>query len=424
MAYKNRLVDKLLSAYLEGLPAVLIEGGKAVGKTETATQFAKTILDMTDRTTRELYSIEPSLALTKARPVLIDEWQNVPELWSVTRRAIDNGLGEGSVIFTGSSLKTQSDLHTGAGRIVRMKMRPFSIEERGMSDSYIRMSDMLKPDFEMAETTVTNKTISDYLDEIYRSGFPGIRERNEIAREALIDGYIENLINKEFAENGFAIRKPNILRLWLRGYAAAISTSTTINAISQIAQTFANEEMTKSTIKGYREALEALGIIEEVPAWLPAGKTNAQLRKANEHFLIDPALATTLLGVEKEHIERYKLPEKVTKFTTTFLGQLLESFVYQSLATYAEINRAQISYLRSANGSKEIDFIVQKGYTILLFEVKASAEITSDDVENLNWFEEEFGEEFRVVKNIVYAGKIATTLEGGINQIPIAMLGC
>jgi predicted AAA+ superfamily ATPase len=422
--YEKRLVDELLSEYMSILPAVLVEGAKAVGKTESCKKISKTLIDLDDPQQREIATLAPKTVLDNQKPILLDEWQKAPNLWSFVRHQIDDGLEDGSIIFTGSSLKVHTDLHSGAGRIPKLKMRPFSIEERNMAERYIRVSEMFNSNFEFEVGLKTNNTISEYIEEIYDSGFPGIRKRSTRAREILLRGYVDELIHKEFEENGFIIKKPYSLLAWLKGYAASIATPTATQTISEVANSYSNEEMARTTVNVYKNALQTLNIIEELPAWIPFGRTMPNLRKSEEHFLIDPAIATYLLDVPKEQIANYKIPTKVAKFTTTFLGQLFESFVYQSLITYAELNNAHLSYLRTQKGDREIDFIIQKGSKILLFEVKVSDVITDEDVKHLNWFEGEFGDEFEVVKNVIYAGQYSLKRSDNVNLIPASLLGC
>lgn len=135
----------------------------------------------------------PAAILQARRPVLIDEWQLEPNLWSYVRHAIDDGLEEGSVLFTGSSIRVNSRIHSGAGRIIRMKMRPYSVQERQMSQNYVSVNKLLN-DPNYKASGFNDKKLNDYLDEIFRSGFPGIRNKRPKARELLIRDYINNIV--------------------------------------------------------------------------------------------------------------------------------------------------------------------------------------------------------------------------------------
>ena len=421
--YEKRLIDSILKEYVDELPAILLEGAKAVGKTETCKQLASTEYSMDNAAQRELLQNNPDIILQNAKPVLIDEWQLAPSLWSYVRHAVDDGLPNGSVLFTGSSIRVNSRVHSGAGRIIRLKLRPYSIEERNLSDSYIRIADLFNFGSKATVNGETDKTLVDYLDEIYRSGFPGIRNKSERIQKVLLKSYVTNIAEHEFEENGFKILNPHSLLAWMRIYAASIGTETKQSTLINAA-TASDAIPSAPTVSKYREALEILDITDEVQPFLPMGKIYGNLSKGTKHFMLDPAIALSLLGVEKDELLDYQVPKYVSKFHQTLTGQLIESFVYQSLVVYADVNDAQFSYYRNSRGTREIDFILQKGHRLILFEVKANPDVKDAYVRHLNWFEDEIGDEFKVTKVLLNAGRYAyTRQEDHVHVIPLALLG-
>ena len=421
--YEKRLIDSILKEYVDELPAILLEGAKAVGKTETCKQLASTEYRMDNAAQRELLQNNPDIILQNAKPVLIDEWQLAPSLWSYVRHAVDDGLPNGSVLFTGSSIRVNSRVHSGAGRIIRLKLRPYSIEERNLSDSYIRIADLFNFDSKATVNGETDKTLVDYLDEIYRSGFPGIRNKSERIRKVLLKSYVTNIAEHEFEENGFKILNPHSLLAWMRIYAASIGTETKQSTLINAA-TASDAIPSAPTVSKYREALEILDITDEVQPFLPMGKIYGNLAKGTKHFMLDPAIALSLLGVEKDELIDYQVPKYVSKFHQTLTGQLIESFVYQSLVVYADVNDAQLSYYRNSRGTREIDFILQKGQRLILFEVKTNPDVKDAYVRHLNWFEDEIGDEFKVTKVLLNTGRYAyTRQEDHVHVIPLALLG-
>ena len=421
--YEKRLIDSILKEYVDELPAILLEGAKAVGKTETCKQLASTEYSMDNAAQRELLQNNPDIILQNAKPVLIDEWQLAPSLWSYVRHAVDDGLPNGSVLFTGSSIRVNSRVHSGAGRIIRLKLRPYSIEERNLSDSYIRIKNLFNFDSKATVNGETDKTLVDYLDEIYRSGFPGIRNKPERIRKVLLKSYVTNIAEHEFEENGFKILNPHSLLAWMRIYAASIGTETKQSTLINAA-TASDAIPSAPTVSKYREALEILDITDEVQPFLPMGKIYGNLAKGTKHFMLDPAIALSLLGVEKDELIDYQVPKYVSKFHQTLTGQLIESFVYQSLIVYADVNDAQLSYYRNSRGTREIDFILQKGHRLILFEVKTNPDVKDLYVRHLNWFEDEIGDEFKVTKVLLNTGRYAyTRQEDHVHVIPLALLG-
>lgn len=421
--YEKRLIDSILKEYVDELPAILLEGAKAVGKTETCKQLASTEYRMDNAAQRELLQNNPEIILQNSKPVLIDEWQLAPSLWSYVRHAVDDGLPNGSVLFTGSSIRVNTRVHSGAGRIIRLKLRPYSIEERNLSDSYIRIEDLFNFDSKATVNGETDKTLVDYLDEIYRSGFPGIRNKSERIRKVLLKSYVTNIAEHEFEENGFKILNTHSLLAWMRIYAASIGTETKQSTLINAA-TASDAIPSAPTVSKYREALEILDITDEVQPFLPMGKIYGNLAKGTKHFMLDPAIALSLLGVEKDELIDYQVPKYVSKFHQTLTGQLIESFVYQSLVVYADVNDAQLSYYRNSRGTREIDFILQKGHRLILFEVKTNPDVKDSYVRHLNWFEDEIGDEFKVTKVLLNTGRYAyTRREDHVHVIPLALLG-
>nr|WP_203630430.1 DUF4143 domain-containing protein [Lentilactobacillus fungorum] len=357
------------------------------------------------------------------KPVLLDEWQLAPELWSFVRHQVDGGLPSGSVLFTGSSIRVNSRIHSGAGRIIRMKLRPYTIEERRMSSQYISIQNLFELSKKDKVSGQTHNNINNYLDEIFKSGFPGIRTKAPHARELLLQSYIDNIIEHDFEENGFKIQKPESLVAWLKAYAAAIGTTTKFQTIISTAMANSGEAPSKPTAMSYREALEILYIIDEIPPFLAAGKIYPNLAKAPKHYMLDPAIVLKLLGVNREQLETYQIPKYVGKFNQTLIGQLLESLVYQSLVVYADANDVKLSQFRNHQGTRKIDFILQRGKSLVLFEVKADPEAKDSYVRHLNWFENLVKDEFNVTKVLLNTGHFAYTRQDRVHVLPIAMLG-
>ncbi|MDR2833658.1 MAG: DUF4143 domain-containing protein [Streptococcaceae bacterium] len=378
---------------------------------------------MDNDVTRTILLADPEGMLNEEIPILIDEWQLAPSLWNFVRHQVDKGLKPGSVLFTGSSIRINAKIHSGAGRIIRMKMRPFSIEERSMNDTYIRVTDLFSIQTNQKISGKTDKKMNDYLTEIYLSGFPGIRKMSERLRKKMIASYIENISEHEFEQNGFPSVRPESLNAWMRAYAAAIATTTQFQTIIDSAMANNEQAPTRPTATSYREALQKLYIIDEVPSFLGFGKLFPNLAKSSKHFMLDPAIALSLLGVERENLENYHVPHHVGKLNQTFIGQLLESLVYQSLVVYAQTTDSKLYHLRENRGKREIDFILQRGNTLILFEVKADPEAKNSYVEHLNWVEERVKEEFKVVKVLLNTGPRAFTRSDGVHVVPISMLG-
>jgi predicted AAA+ superfamily ATPase len=150
MKYQKRIADEVLKQKLDTFGAVLIEGPKWCGKTTTATQQANSVLQMQDPDYREAYlataETKPSLLLKGDEPRLIDEWQIAPAFWDAVRVAVDKRGGDtGLYILTGSNSFEQSKImHSGTGRIARMRMYPMSLWESGDSNGSVSLKKLFQ----------------------------------------------------------------------------------------------------------------------------------------------------------------------------------------------------------------------------------------------------------------------------------------
>ena len=425
--YQKRIIDSQLEYFMKSRYALLVEGAKGTGKTTTCVQLTEQQFHLDKPMERSAVEAANHAILFEGNGnVLIDEWQFLPDVWNSVRRKVDEGTFDGTIFLTGSSPSLQPWVHSGSGRILRFKMRPLSIEERGIETPRVRISDLLKfpneDDF-LGKTTIK---LDDYLDEIYRSGFPGIRSlEDEVLRERSLDSYIDNIVHHDFGENSIIIRKPSALKAWLRAYSGATATTANSKTIANAAFSDNEESLAKDTLQSYRELLKGIGITEEVEAWLPLGQLFSNLGKTSKHFLVDPALAVRLLDISQQNLLLgRRLPKTIGKLTKTLLGQLFESLVYQSLATYADVNNAKIYHLRLRAGEKEVDFIIQKKDLLIAVEVKLKAAVDDKDVSNLNWFEQRIGDEYDVVKLIITTGEYSYRRKDGVIVCPLALLGC
>ena len=173
--YRRRIVDDELDELIGGLAAIAIEGPKGVGKTRTALQRANTVHRLDDPAELAIAEADPARLLEGERPVLIDEWQRLPQVWDLVRRAVDDGAPPGSFLLTGSALPDPPPMHSGAGRIVTLRMRPLALSER-LRTAEVSLVDLLSG----ARSPIVGATdlaLADYVEEILASGLPGVGAR-------------------------------------------------------------------------------------------------------------------------------------------------------------------------------------------------------------------------------------------------------
>jgi predicted AAA+ superfamily ATPase len=420
--YRRRVLDDELDAIIRALPAIAIEGPKGVGKTRTASERAGTVRRLDDPGVWALAEADPRRLLDGSPPVLLDEWQRLPEVWDLVRRSVDDGAEPGRFLLAGSASPDPPPTHSGAGRIVSLRMRPLSISERvgGQTVSLAELLSGSRPQM----TGETEIGLGDYVDEMLGSGFPGIRGLPDRARRLQLDGYLDRVIDRDIPdETGTAIRNPMALRRWMAAYAAASSTTTSFEKIRDAASAGHDRPPAKETSQVYRDALARVWILDEVPAWIPSRNHLQQLGQAPKHQLVDPALAARLLGVDRDTVLAGKEPGSVIPRDGTLLGALFESLVTLSVRVYAQRDEASVGHLRTARGRQEIDLILERDDgRVVAMEIKLTRAVDDHDVRHLTWLEGKLGDQL-LDSVVVTTGPAAYRRADGIAVVPLALLG-
>nr|WP_182541286.1 DUF4143 domain-containing protein [Nocardioides ginsengisegetis] len=419
--YTRRIVDDELDELLSGLSAVSLEGPKGVGKTATAQVRAGSTHRLDAPTELQLIQADPGRLLTGAEPILIDEWQHYPSSWDLVRRAVDDGPTPARFLLTGSASPTGAPTHTGAARIVPVRMRPLSLAERGMPPE-VSLAELLTGD-RPAVSGSTDIGLGDYVDEILAGGFPGLRGLPARALRAQLDGYLQRVIDREFPEQGMTLRHPDTLRAWLRAYAAATSTTASYEAIRDAATPGVGNKPAKSTTLPWRDVLTRLWLLDPVPAWLPTSNRFKELASTEKHQLADPALAARLLNVTADKLLAGDAVGPRIARGGTLLGALFEGLVALNLRVYAQAAEAEVRHLRTHRGEHEIDFIVAgSDGGVVALEVKLSATVHEDDLTHLNWLAAILGDDLRDAV-LVNTGTHAYRRTDGIAVVPASLLG-
>lgn len=420
MEYLSRVVDGELDELVAGLPAVAIEGAKAVGKTATAMRRAATVHRLDHEAERSILAADMSFLLKGDRPILIDEWQLLPESFDRVRRAVDDGAGPGSFLLTGSASPLSPPTHSGAGRIVRLRLRPLTLAERVLEPPAVSLGALLdgsRPAIE-GETEID---LRHYVEEIVASGFPAIRDLPPRLRRAQLDGYLDRVVDRDVEEVGRKVRRPALLRAWMAAYAAATATTTSFEKIRKAA-VGGQGSPTRVTAQPYREALERLWILDPLPAWLPTHNRLSRLSSPPKHHLADPALAARLLDVDADALLGGGGAPAPPVREGPLLGSLFESLVTLCVRVYAQRSEASTNHLRTWSGDREIDLIVERGGAAVALEVKLGQVVDDRDVRHLLWLREKLGDELADAV-VITSGRVAYRRPDGIAVVPAALLG-
>lgn len=422
MAYRRRIIDETLDEVFPDLAAIALEGAKGVGKTATASGRACTVLSLNNPNEQAAIAGNLDLVTQVPPPVLIDEWQLEPRVWDRVRRAVDDDSTGGRFLLAGSAgVAPGVRIHSGAGRIVSMAMRPMSFSERGVDAPTVSLRALLTGTSQEIGG-MSKVDVPAYTDEILRSGFPGIRDLPERARQLQLDSYVARIVERELPENGVNVRRPGALRAWLAAYAAATATNASYTTILDAATPGDADKPARQTVGAYREHLQRIFVLDPLEAWIPTFAPLKRLTYTPKHHLVDPAIAARLVGIDKDGLLRGE-GNRVSTVTGTWLGALFESLVTQSVRVYADAAAARVGHLRTKNGNHEIDLIVEgNNRSCVAIEAKLTSTVEDRDVRHLNWLHQQIGD--RLLDRIVlYTGRFAYRRGDGVAVVPLALLG-
>ena len=416
MAYIKRVSDRELHRKLAASGAVLIRGAKACGKTESAKQLAKSILEVdVDPQVPLLMETVPNRLLLGNTPRLIDEWQEQPSLWNLIRHEVDKRALPAQFILTGSANPDEkAKKHSGAGRFSILDMRTMSWQELGHSTGKISLEALLKG--EKIDVYDQPSDLEFIVEKLIVGGFPALIGKSVSLARDLNRAYIDLIAEIDMSRVSEIKRDPVKVRNVLRSLAR--NTATTVETTSIEADIFEKHNMniSRPTIYNYLDALERLMIVENQPAWNPHLRSSASLRKAPKRHFTDVSLSVAALGVDKNSLFN----------DLKFTGFLFESLVTHDLRVYAQANDAKVYHYRDST-NLEVDAIVQKySGEYAAFEIKLGIGQIDDAAANLTKFVSILDSTKIMAPkslNIITGTGISYVRNDGINVISLASLG-
>jgi uncharacterized protein len=413
--YRERIVDAELATRLRATGAVVIEGPKACGKTATARQRAasEVLLDVDDDA-RRLVDVDPSRLLEGPTPRLIDEWQLEPSLWNRLRRAVDDRAEPGQFILTGSAVPADDvTRHTGAGRLTRLRMRPMSLYEVGLSTGEVSLEGVLAGD--AASAAAPALSIAEIAEAICRGGWPGFRDLDLVDGLRAVRDYLDEIRRVDVGRVGDRRHEPDKVGQLIRSLARNAATYAAATTLARDAGG-SDGPLKSDTARAYIDALQRLMIVEDQPAWAPHLRSKYVLRGASKRHFSDPSLAVAALRATPEALLR----------DLNLFGFLFESLVVRDLRVYAQAADAEVLQYRDSSGL-EVDAIVQAadgGWAA--FEIKLGTGQIDDAAANLLRFARQVDTgrsgEPQALAVIVSSG-YGYVRDDGVAVIPIGALG-
>lgn len=413
--YRPRVADAELRDRMSAMGAILVDGPKAVGKTSTASRVAQTVLRIDiDRAAQAALEVHPEQLFTYPTPILFDEWQEAPELWNLVRRAVDDHDGRGLYLLTGSSRpRDDARMHSGAGRIGRLRMRPMSLYESGHSSGEISLAALL----DGAEPTSRPAalTVPDIVERIVIGGWPEIHNTGEKAARLWLADYLRNLADVDIPGLGPRRNPENIGRI-LAGLARAVGTTVNRSALA-VEVGGAAGPIASETVTNYLGALDRLMLVEALPAWRPHLRSRTRLRTTPVHHFVDPSLGTAALGVGVRDLLS----------DLEAAGYHFESLVLRDLRVYAQALGATLSSWRDSQTGAEVDVVLElPNGRWAAFEIKLGENAADSAAAALLHFagkvdNARHGDPLALC--VITGGRFAYQRPDGVGVVPITALG-
>lgn len=371
--YKQRIADRILERKVLGKGAVLIEGPKWCGKTTTAKQLAKSVLDLGDsavlKQSSGLIEISPKTLLEGDTPRLIDEWQALPPIWDSIRSEVDKRGEPSQFILTGSSVLPEADetVHSGTGRFATIKMRPMSLYESGESSGVISLSDLF--DGKPIEVQQNALEVEDIAYLTCRGGWPWATIiPKEVALDQAFD-YVDSVIQRDIQRVDKVKRNAERAKLLLRSYARNISQQVSYSTIRKDMLSNDASTLDEDTVADYIKALKKLFVIEDLAAWNPNIRSKAAIRTSDTRHFVDPSIGTAILGLG---------PKDLINDLKSF-GFFFEDMVVRDLRVYAEALDGELYHYRDSNGLECDTVLHRRNGSYALMEVKLGGEQNIED---------------------------------------------
>ena len=374
--YRPRLIDNIIDSYLEAFGAVCVEGPKWCGKTWTSSYHCKSeiMLGNPDGNfqNRQLAQMSPSLVLEGETPRLIDEWQEVPQLWDAVRYKVDQSGNKGQFILTGSATPNHKGiLHSGAGRIAKLRMRPMSLFESGNSSGDISLKDICEGRIEPKISGEVD--LRKLIDFIIRGGWPANQETTLKQAAYLPIQYIRAVLDDDVYRIDNVKRDKHKMELLLRSLARNEATTVTNKKLKNDIKEIDDEDIDVETVSAYLDVFQRLFLTDNQKPFEAKLRSSIRIKQAEKRHLSDPSLAAALLNAT---------PEMLLNDLNT-LGFLFEALCERDLKIYAESFDAELYHYQDYNNNEMDAVIAMPDGKWCGFEIKLGANQIDMAAENL-----------------------------------------
>lgn len=377
--YIKREIEPTIDAMLKQGKVVLVTGARQVGKTTVLKQHLGNDFNYVSMENPRDYLLAKEDAVlffeSKTLPLIIDEVQRVPELFSPIKWVVDQSEEKGRIVLTGSQtyhlMKGVSE--SLAGRIRILEMPGLSLRElSGNSSSPHPYVPEVMVDF-------LNSPLTDVWDLIHRGSMPELQDPN-IDWDLFYTDYVATYLERDVRE---LVNVKNEAKFYSFMVACAARTGQLLNA-SDIANTV---DVDHKTVKAWLSVLQASNIVRVIEPFWP--NIDKRLTKTPKIFFMDTGLVC--------HLTRWTTPDQLRNgaaaghiFETFIVSEILKSFMNSGKSLH------DVWFYRDTK-KREIDLVIQDGHILHPVEIKVSATVKKDAVknfaclENLPGYEVSFG---------------------------------
>ena len=405
-SYVPRAADALIADYLAELPALLIVGPRACGKTTTARRYAKTVVRL-DSDEAAAFRANPDAALReRIEPVLLDEWQMVPGVLGAVKRAVDTDRRPGRFILTGSFRADSDDrFWPGTGRVVVLRMHPLTLAEQQRRTAHVLL-DRVAAGEPPQTGDVAPIDLRGYLELAVRGGLPEpALELGTQAGRAWLESYADQIALRDARIGGDA---PDAARLqrYLQAYAESSAGTPLHKTLYDAAG------LSRKTAVAYDGLLSDLLVTGDLPAW--SANRLKRLSRTPKRYIADSGLLAGILRVGIDDVLA----------SGDLIGRFIDTLVVAQLRAQAVASdtRYRLSHLRDSDGRREVDAIAELGGgRIIGIEIKSAASVSRSDARHLEWLRDTTKDRF-VAGIVFHTGPDTFELADRIVATPISAL--
>ena len=365
MAYIKRDIEYKIISISKEYSCILITGPRQVGKTTVLRQLMddnREYVTLDDMDERSLAKRDPAMFLQiHSTPIMIDEVQYAPELFSYIKMEIDKGAAPGTYWLTGSQAFKLMELaqESLAGRVAILHMSSLSQHEiygAGNCTPFTLDLSALKE----REKTNAPADIAEIYDRIWKGSMPGLASGKFSDRDVFYSSYLQTYIDRDVKEQ-VQLADPLLFRDFVRAAACRAGQMLNVHDIAQ------DVGVSDDTAKRWLQVLEK----SDVVFFLRPYSNNLLKRtvKTPKMYFFDTGLVA--------YLTRYSSPEILANGAIN--GAILENFVVSELLKSYHNNAKEclLWYYRDSN-SNEIDMVIESDGMLHPLEIKRSVNPGSD----------------------------------------------